>query len=436
MRIAVIALGKIGLPLAVQFAGAGHEVIGADVNEAAVASINKGIVPFPGEYDLDRLLPEVIAAGRFQATTDTAGAVSQADAVVVVVPLFVDSDGVPDFAAMDSATRAIAGGLKPGALVSYETTLPVGTTRTRFGPMLEAGSGLRVSEDFWLIFSPERVLTGRVFADLRRYPKLVGGVDPHSGAKGVEFYSQVLEFDERPDLDRANGAWDLGSAEASEMAKLAETTYRDVNIGLANQFARFADQHGFDITEVIAASNSQPYSHIHSPVFAVGGPCIPIYPRFYLWNDPAATIVKAARDANEGMPSYAVDLLEGAYGNLGGARVVVLGASYRGGVKETAFSGVFPTVAALEKRGAQVSVHDPMYTDDELVQLGFTPFHLGDSADAAILQADHESYRALAPADISGVRVLVDGRRVTNADSWTNVDRLEIGAPPRIGSAQ
>lgn len=146
--------------------------------------------------------------------------------------------------------------------------------------------------------------------------------------------------------------------------------------------------------------------------------------------------MKAARDANEGMPSYAVDLLEGAYGNLGGARVVVLGASYRGGVKETAFSGVFPTVAALEKRGAQVSVHDPMYTDDELVQLGFTPFHLGDSADAAILQADHESYRALAPADISGVRVLVDGCRVTNADSWTNVDRLEIGAPPRIGSAQ
>src|SRR5262249_32287279 len=156
----------------------------------------------------------------------------------------------------------------------YETTLPVGTTRNRWAPMLEEGSGLTAGKDFFLVFSPERVLTGRVFADLRRYPKLVGGIDAESARHGVEFYQAVLDFDDRSDLNRANGVWDLGSAEASELAKLAETTYRDVNIGLANQFARFADTVGVDVTKVIEACNTQPYSHIHSPGIAVGGHCI------------------------------------------------------------------------------------------------------------------------------------------------------------------
>ena len=142
------------------------------------------------------------------------------------------SEGVPDFGWMDAATRDVARGLQPGTLVSYETTLPVGTTRNRFRAMLEEGSGLVCGQDFFLVFSPERVFTGRVFADLRKYPKLVGGVDEASASRGVDFYAQVLDFDERPDLDRPNGVWDLGSAEASELAKLAETTYRDVNIGL------------------------------------------------------------------------------------------------------------------------------------------------------------------------------------------------------------
>src|SRR6185295_15771309 len=136
----------------------------------------------------------------------------------------------------------------------------------------------------------------------------------------------------------------------------------DVNIGLANQFARYAATAGIDVYQVIEASNSQPYSHIHQPGIAVGGHCIPVYPRLYLSNDPDATIVRAAREANAGMPEHAVDLLEAEYGDLAGARVVVLGAAYRGGVKETAFSGVFPAVAALQARGAEVSVHDPLYT--------------------------------------------------------------------------
>lgn len=427
MRIAVVALGKIGLPLAVQFAAKGHHVVGADVNPRTVELVNRGLEPFPGEAHLAERLASAVIDGRLSATTGTRAAVAGCEVVVVVVPLFVDATGEPNFSAMDSATHEIAAGLQPGSLVSYETTLPVGTTRSRLRPLLEARSGLTTGTDFHLAFSPERVLTGRVFADLARYPKLVGGITPGCGAAAAAFYEAVLDFDERPDLPRGNGVWDLGSAEAAELTKLAETTYRDVNIGLANQFARFAGSRGIDIHEVIEAANSQPYSHVHRPGIAVGGHCIPVYPKMYLWNDPDASIVRAARDANEAMPSYAVDLLAEAYGDLAGARVAVLGASYRGGVKEMTLSGVHPTVAALLARGAQVAVHDPMFTDEELNGQGFTPFHYGEPADAAVVQADHPEYRTLRPEQLPGIKALVDGRNVTEAENWPGVTHRRLG---------
>jgi nucleotide sugar dehydrogenase len=430
VKIAVVALGKIGLPLAVQFASKGHDVVGVDVNAQVVDLVNRGVEPFPGEAELAERLAALVPAGRLRATTSYADAIPDADAVVVVVPLFVDDDTwQPNFGWMDSATRSIAEHLAAGTLVSYETTLPVGTTRTRWRPMLEEGSGLVEGREFHLVFSPERVLTGRVFADLRKYPKLVGGLDAEGARRATEFYQAVLDFDDRPDLERGNGVWDLGSAEAAELAKLAETTYRDVNIGLANQFARFAETHGIDVHQVIDASNSQPYSHIHRPGVAVGGHCIPVYPRLYLFNDPDATVVRAAREANAAMPEHAVSVLEGAYGDLRGARVVVLGAAYRGGVKETAFSGVFPLVAALKARGAVAVVHDPMYSDEDLTGLGLEPYHVGEPADAAIVQADHADYRVLSAEDLPGVKALVDGRRVIDAGRWDGVTFRVLGLP-------
>jgi len=429
MKIAVVALGKIGLPLAVQFAKKGHHVIGCDVNQAAVDLINAGTEPFPGEAHLAEYLKEVTTSGLLRATTDTTSAVAESDAVVVVVPLFVDNDGVPDFGWMDAATEKIAAGLKPGTLVSYETTLPVGTTRNRFAPALEKISGLVAGTDFHLVFSPERVLTGRVFADLRKYPKLVGGINDSSTKAGVDFYQQVLDFDDRPDLTEKNGVWDLGTSEASEMAKLAETTYRDVNIALANQFAIFAEGANIDIAKVIAASNSQPFSHIHQPGIAVGGHCIPIYPRFYLWNDPQATVVRAAREANAGMPAHAVSLLSEELGSLSGKKVAVLGISYRGGVKESAFSGVFPTVTSLKAAGADVVVHDPMYTDEEITRLGFMPYALGGAVDGLIIQADHKEYKALTAQNFPGVKAVVDGRRSLNRANFAGIAFRVIGAP-------
>jgi nucleotide sugar dehydrogenase len=360
---------------------------------------------------------------------DTVDAVADAEAVVIVVPLFVDRDGLPDFGWMDAATEKIAQGLKPGTLVSYETTLPIGTTRNRFAPAIEKISGLKAGLDFSLVFSPERVLTGRVFADLRKYPKLVGGINESSTKVGIDFYKAVLDFDERPDLSEKNGVWDLLTCEASEMAKLAETTYRDVNIALANQFAIYAETANIDIAKVIAASNSQPFSHIHQPGIAVGGHCIPVYPRFYLWNDPQATIVRSAREANLGMPQHAVSILASALGSLKDAKIAVLGISYRGGVKESAFSGVFPTVDALKKAGASVLVHDPMYTNREILELGFTPYAIGNSVDGVILQADHAEYKELSSKDFPGLKTIVDGRRTLIPENFIGVSFRVIGGP-------
>lgn len=428
MKIAVVATGKIGLPLATQFASMGHEVVGVDVNEALVECINRGEEPFPGEAEMAEKLAELVPAGMLRATTDYADAIPQADAIVIVVPLLVDEEtSQPDFAWMDAATRSLAEQITPGTLVSYETTLPVGTTRGRWKPLIEEVSGLKEGEDFHLVFSPERVLTGRVYADLKKYPKLVGGLSETGAEKAIEFYEAVLTFDERDDLPHPNGVWDMGTAEAAEMAKLAETTYRDVNIGLANQFARYADSAGIDIYKVIDACNSQPYSHIHRPGIAVGGHCIPVYPRLYLSTDPDADIVRTARNYNATMPNYVVDRVEQIVGDLSDQRVVVLGAAYRGGVKETAVSGVFPTVEELVKRGAVVTVHDPLFSDEELAAFGFAAHTLGDPVDVAVLQADHVEYRQLGPSDFPGIRLLADGRNFTDAALWKGVPRIVIG---------
>ncbi len=431
MRVCIVGLGKIGLPLALQVCSRGHQVAGADIDQRVVDLVNAGTAPFPGEPGLDERLRRAVDEGSLSASTDTTSAVSDCDVVIVVVPLVIGADFAPAFGALDAATAAVAAGIRPGTLVCYETTLPVGTTRDRFAPVLAVPGGLNIGEDLFVCFSPERVSSGRVFADLRRYPKLVGGVDPESGARGVAFYEAALDFDDRDDLDRDNGVWDVGTSEAAELVKLAETTYRDVNIALANEFARYADTIGVDVYKVIDAANSQPYSHIHRPGIAVGGHCIPVYPHLYLSTDPTAEMPASSRRVNDRMPAYAVDLLAAMVGDLDAKRVVVLGAAYRGGVKETAFSGVFGTVAELEARGATAEVHDPMYSPDELRSLGLTPHSLGSGCDAAVLQADHAEYNGLTPGDLPGITAMVDGRCVLDPARWTSVGVgfAVIGAP-------
>ena len=377
MKICVIGLGKIGLPLAVHFAKMGNSVIGSDINKATVDLINSGNEPFPEEENLQQFLGEVIRSKKLSATTDNMDAVSKSDVVVVVVPLFVDANANPDFKAMDAVTRDIGKALRKGMLISYETTLPIGTTRERFLPVLEELSGLKAGIDFNLVFSPERVLTGRVFSDLRKYPKIVGGVTQSCTQAGV---------------------------------KLAETTYRDVNIGLANQFAKFALNHDLDIRSIISASNSQPYSHIHTPGISVGGHCIPIYPQFYLWNDPEATIVRAARNANKSMPEFFVHNLEEKLGNLEGKSILVLGVSYRDKVKETAFTGAYDVRDALLARKAIPSFIDPLYSQEELNLLGFTSEFDPIEIEGIILHTDHEEFKALDVSTYPNSKAFINGR--------------------------
>jgi nucleotide sugar dehydrogenase len=413
MRIAVIGLGHIGLPLAVQYASRGHVVVGCDVDRRIVDAVNGGRAPHDDEAAVSEQLPALVAAGALRATTDDTEGVRGAEAVVVIVPLVVDERHEIDFAPIDAATREIARGLEPGTLVVYETTLPVGTTRDRFGQMLAQGSGLAPERDFWLAFSPERVLVGRVLEDLRRYPKIVGGIGPESTRRAEAFYAAVL--------DPGTEVRAVASAETAEMTKLAETTYRDVNIALANEYAGFAARHGIDVTEVIAAANSQPYSHIHQPGLGVGGHCIPVYPHFLIKADADLRLPRVAREVNDGMADWAVQRLRKRIGSLEGVPILVLGIAYRADVREDAFSSAYRLLEELQADGARVLGHDPHFDADHLRGAGFEPWDPDDPAPVrvAVLQAAHSEYRALDPASIPGVELILDGRNALDPERWT-----------------
>jgi nucleotide sugar dehydrogenase len=419
VRIAVVGLGHIGLPLAVQYASRGHEVLGIDIDGGLVATLNGGESPHRDEQTLIDRVPELVAAGRLRATTwnDPIG-LGEVEAVVVIVPVVVDADRQIDFGPIDAATRDIAAGIGPDTLVVYETTLPVGTTRDRFGPMLAGGSGHALDERLFLAFSPERVLVGRVFADLRRYPKIVGGTSPESTRRAVDFYRAVL--------DEGTEVRAVASAEAAEMTKLAETTYRDVNIAYANELAGYASRRGIDVSEVIDAANSQPYSHIHQPGVGVGGHCIPVYPHFLFNDDPELRIPPLAREINEGMGAFTVDAIEDRIGSLDGQTVLVLGIAYRGDVREDAFSSAFRLRDELLAAGARVYGHDPYFDADHLRSVGFEPYDLAapEPIRVAVLQAAHGAYRAMAPDAIPGLELFVDGR---NAIDRAPYDAAGIG---------
>jgi len=412
--VAVVGLGKIGLPLAVQYAEHGRRVIGCDINPEVVESINAGLshVEEPG------LVPRVArlrGEGLLSATTHTAEAVRQAEVVVVIVPVAVDAGHKVNFEGIDAATRAIGAGLQQGTLVIYETTLPVGTTSGRLCSILEREANLWAGRDFYLAYSPERVSSGHIFNDLRNYPKVVGGIDESSAEAAVTFYRSVLEAD----------IITLASADEAEFVKLIETTYRDVNIALANEFACFADARGLDVAAAITAANTQPYSHIHMPGVGVGGHCIPVYPYFLLPGVepshqellptalPALSLPRSARRINDAMAEYAANRIEAVVGSLTGRSALVLGVAYRGAVREAAFSSARLLQDALLARGATVYVDDPLFSESELQELGYVPLVPGceNEVCAILLQADHHAYQRFDFSRFTHCRVVLDGRR-------------------------
>jgi len=405
--VAVVGAGKMGLPLAAQFATHGWSVIAVDVNPAVVAGINGGRSHVGEEPGLSELVARVHGEGRLRATLDATAAARQADVVVLIVPVMLDAEHRPDYLFMDAAVASIAPGVHAGSTIVFETTLPIGDTRKRFTPALEAASGLVADRDFFVAFSPERLFSGAVLHNLAAYPKLVGGVGPASTDRAARFYASVLDAE----------VVAMSSAEAAEFSKLADTTYRDVNIALANEFARAADGFGIDVVEVIAAANSQPYSHIHQPGIGVGGHCIPVYPHLLLSRAPGLRLVATARAVNDGQTERAVATLDDLLGGLAGVPVLVLGLTYREGVKELAYSRAIPLLGALAAAGAEVWAWDPLLDAAETEALGARPWAWGTGAPfrAVVTQTGDPCFGDLDLAWFPALRAVYDGRNSLRA---------------------
>ncbi len=400
--VAVVGAGKMGLPLCAQFAGHGWRVIAIDISEPVVESINAGRSHVDGEPDLAEIVARAHADGLLTATLDAAAAARVADVVVLIVPVMLDDEQRPDYRHMDAAVAAIAPGVHAGSTVIFETTLPVGDTRHRFAPRLENATGLTSEVDLFVAFSPERLYSGHALANLAQYPKLVGGLGEVSRARSAAFYESVLDA---PVVA-------MSSAEAAEFSKLADTTYRDVNIALANEYARYADRVGVDIQEVIAAANSQPYSHIHQPGIGVGGHCIPVYPHFLLSRAPEMELVALSRRVNDGQIGVAIKALQKELGSLEGVDVLVLGLVYRDGVKELAYSRALPLIERLAFHGATVWAYEPLMTDAEVERLSARPWTWGtpSAARAIVTQTADPAFEQLEWEWLPDLRVIYDGR--------------------------
>lgn len=410
-QVAVVGLGKIGLPLAVQYARHGKRVLGCDIDPQVVEMLNAGQSHIQEEAELATEVPRLVQQGLLTATTDIIEAVRQSAVVVIIVPVIVDAQFAVDFAGIDAATRAIGAGLQPGTLVVYETTVPVGSTSGRFAQILEDVSTLKAGQDFFLAYSPERVSSGSLFRDLRVYPKVVGGVNAPSTAAALSFYRSVLDAE----------MIEMASTDDAEFVKLIETTYRDVNIALANEFACFADARGLNVTPAIAAANTQPYSHIHTPGVGVGGHCIPVYPHFLLASlqgiqktsaENMLLLPRMARRINSSMEEYAVARIKASIGSLTGRSVLILGVAYRGNVREIAFTSAQRLYDLLVLQDASIYVEDPLFNEQELRALGYTPLSEKQDQEISVilLQANHQVYQSLDFRRFPNCQVVLDGR--------------------------
>ncbi len=420
MNIAVVGAGRIGLPLAAAFAGRGHDVVACDINTARVEAINRGENPIPDEEGLAELLAEVVASGRLRARPDTRAAVADRDVVLFAVAVDVDHEGRADVANLLAAADEVAAGISPGTLCIFDTTLPVGTTRSTIAPRFEA-AGWTLGRDVYVAFSPERLFMGRVLQDLNRYPSVVGGLEPGSGDRAAAFYREAL----------GNEVIQLQSAEAAELSKLAEGVYRDLNIALANELARVADIHGIDISEVARAANSQPFCHIHVPGTGVGGHCIPVYPRFLIQGEGPSDLAALGRRVNDSMPGYAVDRLADMLGSLQGKRALILGLTFRPNVAVTHHTNALDLKREFERHGAAVFGHDPLLSEEGVRSLGFTPAPEPLSGyDVAVVHAYHGQYDSLPWGGLAPL--ILDARNALDRShiEAQGVRYVGIGRPP------
>jgi nucleotide sugar dehydrogenase len=412
--VCVVGLGKLGLPLALQFASNGIETWGFDIDSVKVSSLVSGVSEFD-EPDLTSRLRDLVDMNLFTPTNDLSKAVSGASHIVVVVPLDIDLANKPDFAKLDSATSEIGKVLKVGQTVVVETTVPVGTTRERLTPLLEKNSGLKAGVDFCVAFSPERVSSGSMKQGFARYPKLIGGITKECAVAAV-LYKEGFNFEQNPALNREVGVWVMGSSEAAEFAKLAETTYRDVNLALANTFAMASMRHGIDYLEIVEACNSQPFSHLHTPGISIGGHCIPVYPHLFLESNDGMGLIEMARKVNESMPERMVQVSQAHSPSPAGSNALIIGLAYRTGVRESAHSGAFQIKESLEKIHVVTHLADELFSDEEILKEGFLLLPNLQKIDLVFINSGDESYIRQLLDTIGGTPLIVDGRRTLTSN--------------------
>ncbi|MGH7353918.1 MAG: nucleotide sugar dehydrogenase [Candidatus Rokuibacteriota bacterium] len=351
--VGVIGLGYVGLPLAVAFAESGASVIGVDLDARRVASVRAG-ASFVEDVATEALAA-VVRNGRLAATDDVA-ALKDADAIVICVPTPLGKSREPDISHIVAAADAIASVVRPGQLVVLESTTYPGTTQEVLKPRLEA-RGVRVGEDVFLAFSPERIDPGNTRWTLRDIPKVVGGVTPLCRELAAALYARV-----------AREVVSVSSPEAAEMVKLYENTFRSVNIALVNELAIMCRRLGMSVWEVIRAASTKPFGFMpFYPGPGLGGHCLPSDPHYLSWKVRLAgyepRFIAFADEINRQMPAYVVGLIADALNDRGlavrGARILVLGVAYKANVADTRDSPALEIVTALAAKGARVEYHDP-----------------------------------------------------------------------------
>jgi UDP-N-acetyl-D-glucosamine dehydrogenase len=413
--VGIIGLGYVGLPLAVAFAQEGCEVVAVDVDARKIEAIAAGesyIEDVPSA-----LLQEV--AERVHATTHYAR-LARTDAVLVCVPTPLTANREPDLRPLIDSTRALAEVLQADQLVVLESTTYPGTTRERMAPLLEE-SGLTAGRDFHLAFSPERVDPGRTDFTLRNTPKVVGGLTEACAERAEAIYGLICD-----NLVR------VSSAEAAELTKLLENIFRSVNIALVNELAMLTDRMGIDIWEVVDAAATKPYGFMRfEPGPGMGGHCLPVDPFYLSWRarefDMATEFIELSGKVNQQMPYHCVAkaqrVLNEAGKSVKGARIAVLGVSYKPGVGDIRESPALKIISLLKDLGADVRYHDPHVPVLEEHDLHSLPLEraLAD-ADLALIVTAHPGVDHSLVAERAGI--VLDLRGITRSSDAENIVRL------------
>ncbi len=415
MKVGIVGLGYVGLPLAVAFCEAGHEVIGVDSDQRRVAAIGRG------ESHVEDVASERLAAvGHALRATTRYADLAQVEAVIVAVPTPLTRNREPDLGPLVSAGTALARVLQPGQLVVLESTTYPGTTRERLVPLLEE-SGLAAGRDFAVAYSPERVDPGRTDHDLRTTPKVLAGLTPACLERATAFYGQVCER-----------LVPVSTLEAAELSKLLENVFRSVNIALVNELAILCDRMGIDVWEVVEAAATKPYGFMRfNPGPGMGGHCLPVDPFYLAWKarefDVPTEFVELAGEVNQRMPFFCVERVTRALNDhskpVRGSRIVILGVSYKAGVGDLRESPALKIMRLLADQGARLAYHDDHVT--ELPELGLRSEPLDgalEGADAAVIVTAHPGLDVQAVVD--GAPLVVDFRGVTRGLEAENLVRL------------